>query len=91
MLVRRSYADEVGVCWGGPKSICHEGYRHWYVDDEIVTASKQRGVWAMALGSVVEHHHPMFGKGENDAVYELGQSFAAQDRKLFESRLEANL
>jgi hypothetical protein len=87
MLIRRSYADEVGVSWDGPKNICHEGYRHWYVDDEMVLASKQRGVWAMALGSIVEHHHPLFGKAPTDEVYELGQSSAPEDRRLFESRL----
>jgi hypothetical protein len=86
MLIRRSYIDETGASWDGPKNVCHEGYRHWYVDDEMVLASKQRNVWAMALGSVVEHHHPLFGKADNDEVYELGQSFSAQDRKLFEER-----
>lgn len=86
MLIRRSYIDEVGASWDGPKNVCHEGYRHWYVDDEIVTAAKQRGVWAMALGSIVEHMHPAWGKAEGDDVYELGQSHAPEDRKLFERR-----
>jgi hypothetical protein len=86
MLIRRSYVDEVGASWDGPKNVCHEGYRHWYVDDEIVAAAKQRGVWAMALGSVVEHFHPLFGKASMDEIYERGQSFAAQDRKLHEKR-----
>lgn len=87
MLVRRSYVDEVGGSWDGPNVVCHEGYRHWFVDDEIVTAAKQRGVWAMALGSRVEHLHPLFGKAEQDAVYELGLSHAEADQKLFEKRL----
>jgi len=90
MLIRRSYVDEVGASWDGPKNVCHEGYRHWYVDDEIVTAAKQRGVWAMALGSVVEHMHPAWGKAEDDDVYELGQSHAPEDRALFEKRTRAH-
>jgi hypothetical protein len=90
MLIRRSYIDEHGASWDGPKVVAHEGYRHWYVDDEIVTAAKQRGVWAMALGSLVEHLHPMVGKAETDSVYELGQSSRNADRALFERRSRAN-
>lgn len=87
MLVRRSYVDETGSSWDGPGVVAHEGYRHWFVDDEIVTAAKQRGVWSMALGSRVEHLHPLFGKGEQDAVYELGQSHVDHDAALFNARL----
>jgi len=90
MLVRRTYVDEQGASWDGPKNVCHEGYRHWFVDNEIVTAAKQRGVWAMALGSIVEHLHPAWGKAEDDEIYRLGQSYAAQDRKVYEQRLKAN-
>ncbi len=87
MLIRRAYIDEVGASWDGPGIVAHEGYRHWAVDDEIVTAAKQRGVWAMALGSKIEHMHPMWGKAEDDKIYQLGQSFAEQDLKLFQERL----
>ncbi len=87
LLIRRSYVDEVGASWDGPKVVAHEGYRHWYVDDEIVTAAKQRGVWKMAITSRVEHLHPLFGKASSDEVYELGQSFAEQDKALFEQRV----
>jgi hypothetical protein len=85
MLVRRSYVDSAGF-WDGPGQICHEGYSHSFADDELVTAAKQAGVWSMALASKVEHLHPIFGKGEQDAVYELGQSRQEQDRKVFEAR-----
>ncbi len=87
-LIRRSYIKEQGASWDGPGLVAHEGYGHWFVDDEIVTAAKQRGVWAMALDSVVEHLHPLFGKGKKDAVYELGISKAAADKRHFEERLE---
>ena len=86
MLIRRSYADEVGVSWDGPGSVCHEGYRHWFVDDEIVTAARQRGAFAFAPGSIVEHLHPAWGKGEQDEVYELGQESQDTDRALFIER-----
>ncbi len=91
LLIRRSYVDEVGSSWDGPGVVCHEGYHHWYVDDEIVTAARQRQVWAMSLGSAVEHMHPEWGKGEVDEVYLLGQSFADVDAKLFERRLRASV
>lgn len=86
LLIRRAYVDEQGSSWDGPEVVAHEGYRHWYVDDEIVTAAKQRGVWEMALGARVEHLHPLFGTAETDAVYELGQSRAPEDRKTFNAR-----
>jgi hypothetical protein len=87
LLIRRSYVDEQGASWDGPKVVCHEGYRHWYVDNEMVTAAKLRNVWGMALGSVVEHLHPLFGTAENDDVYELGQSHQKQDYALWRQRL----
>jgi hypothetical protein len=87
MLIRRSYINDVGASWDGPKRVCHEGYHHWFCDDEIVTAAKRRGVWTMALDSIVEHLHPTWGKGEMDNVYELGASHADEDRALFERRL----
>jgi hypothetical protein len=87
LLIRRSYVDEQGASWDGPGVVCHEGFRHWFCDDELVTVAKQRGVWAMALASRVEHLHPAWGKGPMDEVYELGAKYVNQDRKLFEQRL----
>lgn len=88
LLISRSYVDDVGASWDGPGTVCHEGYHHWYVDDELVTAAKQRGVWASALGSVVEHFHPIWQKAANDEVYELGQRNAKVDAALFAKRLK---
>jgi len=86
MLISRSYIDGQGASWDGPKVVCHEGYRHWYVDDEIVTVARQRGVFGFAPGSVVEHLHPAWGKGASDDVYELGQAAQETDRNLFVRR-----
>ncbi len=86
MLIRRSYVDEVGASFDGPGIVCHDGYRHNYVDDEIVMAAKTRGQWAMALGSFVEHLHPLWEKGENDATYELGSLSEQADAKLWKQR-----
>jgi hypothetical protein len=86
LLIRRSYVDSVGASWDGPGTVCHEGYRHWYVDDEIVTAAQQRQVWQMALGSIVEHMHPLWGKGVEDDVYRLGREAADKDEVVFGDR-----
>lgn len=89
LLIARDYIDKQGASWDGPGVVAHEGYRHWFVDDEIVNAAKERGVWATALASVVEHLHPLFGKAEDDPVYRKGKAHAAQDQKLFQARLKA--
>lgn len=86
-LIRRSYIEENGASWDGPGVVCHEGFKHWFVDDEIVAVAKQRGAWRMAPLSVVEHLHPLFGKAADDEVYRLGQSHAAADKATFEKRV----
>jgi hypothetical protein len=91
LLIRRKYADGWGVSWDGPGVVAHEGYRHWYVDDEIVTAAKARGVWAPCLDAVVEHLHPFFGKAATDEVYRLGAEHAEADLALFEQRCKEYL
>jgi hypothetical protein len=90
-MIRRSYIDEHGASWDGPGVVCHEGYHHWHVDDEIVLAAKQRGTFQAALGSQVEHLHPIAGKAEMDDIYQLGEKHAAVDQRLFKRRLEKHL
>lgn len=87
MLIHRDYVVHVGAGWDGPGVVCHEGYRHWFIDNEIVTAAKQRGVWAAAAQSIVEHLHPYFGKGDVDETYRIGQAAAEADGALFQARL----
>lgn len=85
-FIQRDYVAEVGASWDGPGVVCHEGYRHWYVDDEIVAAAKQRKVWGFAADAVLEHLHPVHGLADMDAVYRLGQSRKEDDRRLFQQR-----
>lgn len=91
MLIRRSYIDQHGASWDGPKTVAHEGYGHWYVDDEIVTVAKSRQAWAMALGSIVQHMHPVWGTADTDEVYALGQSRMSADQRLFRARCKKRL
>ena len=86
VLVATDYIAERGASWDGPGKVCHEGYKHWYVDNEWTEAAKQRGVWASSLASVVEHLHPLAGKAEVDATYELGQKFAKLDAETWQKR-----
>jgi len=90
MLISRAYVDEQGASWDGPGVVAHEGYHHWHVDDELVTVAKDRGQWAAALDSIVEHLHPLWGKADDDEVYQAGQAHSAEDRDLFAARLAAH-
>ena len=88
MLISRDYVEEHGSSWDGAGVVCHEGYRHWFVDDEIVSVAKRRGVFQVSLASEVEHLHPMVGKAENDAIYDLGAEHSKQDEELFKARFK---
>jgi GT2 family glycosyltransferase len=90
-MIRRSYANEVGAGWDGPGIVAHEGYRHWFVDDEISAAARMRGVFQAALGSHVEHRHPYGGQVPMDDIYRLGESHREEDQALFERRLAAEM
>jgi hypothetical protein len=88
MLIRRVYVDEHGASWDGPGIVTHEGYHHWFVDDEIVTLARSRNSFVVALGSKVEHLHPVWGKSEMDGTYERGARYQARDKKHFAERLK---
>ncbi len=87
MLISRQYVADQGASWDGPGIVCHEGYRHMFVDDEIVTVAKQRGVFASARDAVVEHLHPAAEKAEVDSTYRLGWSYADLDKSRFAERM----
>ncbi len=91
LLIRRDYIDEVGASWDGPGVVCHEGYRHAYVDDEIVNAARDRHVFQMALGSCVEHMHPYWGKSDDDDVYAKGRESEEADKALLFERVRKYL
>jgi len=86
MLIRRRYVEKSGASLDGPGIVCHEGYRHWYVDNEIVELARKRDVWAPCLAAHIEHLHPLFGKGEVDEVYMIGQRAVEADKALWIDR-----
>lgn len=85
-FVTRDYVNRYGAAWDQRGVVLHEGYRHWYCDDELVGVAKARGVWAHAGDSIVEHHHPFHGTAEMDATYRKGAARKNQDRALFTRR-----
>lgn len=84
-LVSRFYVDQYGTCDEAGK-LYHEGYGHWFCDDEMVRTARVRGEFVSCLESEVPHLHPEWGKGVHDATYEKGQSSLWHDKELFESR-----
>jgi hypothetical protein len=83
-LVHRDYA----VCGSidDPTVILHEGYWHNWVDNELVETAKWRGTFASAGDAHVEHLHPFWRKGGDDATYERGRRHFNDDQALFNQR-----
>lgn len=84
-LVTRKYVDERGTI-DGPGEVLHEGYNHWYVDDEFIQTAQARDAFAPCLASIVEHLHPAWDKGEQDDVYRIGERRARADRQIYTRR-----
>lgn len=83
--VARWYVDKYGTADERGK-VCHEGYGHYFVDDELVRTALHRHEWTFAPDAIVEHLHPHWGKAPSDRVYDLGQSTRLADQQLFHER-----
>lgn len=83
-LITRAYA-ELPTVDGRPGPL-HDGYSHWFVDDELTATAQMREVYAYARDSLVEHLHPMNGKAPMDATYERGERDARRDRRRWHAR-----
>lgn len=90
-FVRRAYVEEHGACLDGPGVLAPECYRHWYVDREIVSLARARGVFTPCLDSVVEHLHPGYDGREDlreaDPTYMAAVGHSEADQETFKSRL----
>lgn len=89
MLVTREYVEKFGTI-DEPGKFFHEGYPHECVDNEAVETARSRGAYAHAAESLVEHLHPLWGKGEWDETYrqipdriEVGQRLFRERRRLW--------
>jgi glycosyltransferase involved in cell wall biosynthesis len=85
-LIRRSWIDSHGASWDGPGVVAHEGYGHWFVDNEWSMVALQAGVFRFAPAAVVEHRHHLNGGAEHDEVYRHGEVTSATDSALFNER-----
>jgi hypothetical protein len=74
-----------------PHLLSHEGYAHNYVDREIQAVAQQRGVYAFARRSVIEHLHHAASKAPVDATYQLGTATLAEDKALWKQREREHL
>jgi glycosyltransferase involved in cell wall biosynthesis len=84
-LVTREYIDNYGTVDRRRQVLC-ELYWHEYVDDEFIETARHRGAFAAATDSIVEHLHPNWGKGENDATYAAQRSRMARGVRIFRRR-----
>ncbi len=90
LLIASDYVRSFGASWDGPAVLCHEGYRHWYVDNEIVALAKQRRTFGAAPTSIVEHLHPTVGKASNDSTYDAANSARQDDLRRYRERARSN-
>ena len=80
----REYA-ELSTIDGGPGPF-HQGYHHWFCDDELIATAGKRGVYAYASDAVVEHLHAKAGKAPDDDTYRKGEEKWELDRSIFNGR-----
>ncbi len=84
-FVTRAYCDEFGTI-DQPGEVLHEGYNHWYVDDEFIQTAQARNAFHPCRRAHVEHLHYYWRKSPMDNVYKLGESRRKQDKSLFYTR-----
>lgn len=86
-LIDRRYIDEVGgVADELPGMVQCEAYAHNYTDTEFYETAVARGVWTPCLESVVEHCHPVWGRGQWDEGYAKSQGGMGADSMIFATR-----
>jgi glycosyltransferase involved in cell wall biosynthesis len=83
-LMARWYAEQPTI--DGGRGPLHEGYGHWFVDDELIATARVRNAYAYAPRSHVKHLHPVAGTAPDDATYQRGRRMARRDRRHFEGR-----
>jgi hypothetical protein len=89
-FIRRSYIDELGSSLDGPGITMPECYRHWYTDKEVIGLAKARGVFTMAEGCRILHHHPGYAGDEDareaDPLYMEAADAGEADKRTFMER-----
>ena len=83
-LVHRSYVEQGTI--DDPTCLLHEGYSHNWVDTEFIGTAMKRDAFTFCRDSHVEHMHPFWQKGDDDAIYEKGRQHYRLDRRLYQKR-----
>ena len=84
-LVHRSYVEEHGTI-DQPGLMVSEAYDHNWCDRELAETAALRNEWQYCKQSIVEHLHPHWGKGEEDATYKKGLRNFGADRMIYQRR-----
>ena len=87
-LMTRAYAERPTID-GSPGDRAHplhEGYTHWFIDDELIATARHRGKYAYAPEAMVEHMHYAGGKAPDDETYFRGREHRFRDQQLFRGR-----
>ena len=86
-LVHRDYIDSEGGTFDEEPGVVYaECYDHQSVDNELLIVAQDRGRWAFAERSVVEHLHPLTRRTSMDATYRKALANGREDYALFNSR-----
>lgn len=86
-LVHRAYVDESGCTFDEKPGVVYaECYDHQSVDNELLVVAQDRGVWAFAEHSIVEHLHPLTRKTRMDDTYRKALARGKEDQRLFNAR-----
>jgi glycosyltransferase involved in cell wall biosynthesis len=85
-LVAANYLSR--AVFDDPTAAFHPGYHHNFADTEQFLTAQYRGVFARALGSYVEHLHPIFANRNIgwDSTYQVAIDGLDHDRELFAFR-----
>lgn len=84
-IVCRGYADMHGTI-DRPDLMIADCYGHQFCDNELCQTAMARGCWHFARDVVIEHLHPNWHKGVDDATYRHGLSYFKEDSMMFTQR-----
>ena len=82
-MVSKSYAANE---WGGVLAI--PSYKHLWLDTEATTRARRDKCYYYAEDAIVEHLHWLWGKAENDEIYQFGQQSYGAGEETFNRRME---
>ncbi len=87
-IFRVSYIETKGASWDGPGTIVHTGYRHSWCDEEWSVKAIHDGAFVYVPDCKIEHLHPTWNKGTQDATYQIARDHIMDDHDLYQRRHE---